>query len=83
MRIKMLKTVRPDFLFMAKPGSILRKDGEYEAIANKNGAVCGICENGEKLGVKPGEFQFIQVPMSVASIWEREFPMALYGCEIV
>ena len=83
MRIKMLKTVKPDLAFLAKPGSILWKDGEYEATANKNGAVCGICENGEKIGVRPGEFQFIQVPMSVASIWETKFPMALYGCEIV
>lgn len=31
----------------------------YEAIANKNGAVSSICENGVRLGVKPDEFDFL------------------------
>lgn len=56
MKIKMLCTVRPDFTFLAKPGIVLRAGKVYEAVTNPLGAVSGICENGELLGVKPGEF---------------------------
>lgn len=63
-RIKMLMTVRPDLPFGVKPGTILyAKDGkEYKAVAGKYGAVAGICDNGEALGVKPGEFEFVKAP---------------------
>ena len=60
MKIKMLETVRPDLIFLAKSGTILRKDMIYEAKQNKYGAVLGLCENGEYLGVKPGEFEVIK-----------------------
>lgn len=60
MKILMLENVRPDFLFLAKPGTILRAGKTYEATVNKNGAVTAICENGETLGVKPGEFETVQ-----------------------
>jgi predicted RNA-binding Zn-ribbon protein involved in translation (DUF1610 family) len=56
----MLMTVTPDFSFLAKPGTILKKGDTYEATENKNGAVSGICENGEVLGVKPHEFKRIE-----------------------
>lgn len=56
MKIKMLMTVTPDFSFLAKPGTVLVKGETYEATVNKNGAVSGVCENGEVLGVKPHEF---------------------------
>lgn len=59
-KILMLENVRPDFLFLAKPGTILRAGKTYEATVNKNGAVTAICENGETLGVKPGEFEIVQ-----------------------
>jgi hypothetical protein len=61
-RIHMLKTVIPDFPFGIKKGTRLLADGIYGATSNSLGAVCGICEGGELLGVKPGEFKFIQAP---------------------
>lgn len=71
-RIRMRHTVRPDFLFIAKPGTVLRYGETYAATANKNGAVSGICENGEALGVVPGEFDFVELPQWLADIWDRE-----------
>ena len=34
----------------------------YDATANKNGAVSGITEEGIAIGVKPGEFEFVEAP---------------------
>lgn len=70
MRIKMLCNVRPDIPFLAKPGTILRAGEVYEATANKHGAISGICGNGEPLGVKPGEFEFVEAPKWVLNIWD-------------
>lgn len=76
MRIKMLTNVRSDFplgLFAgAKPGTILRAGMEYKATSNPHGAISGICENGESLGVRPGEFEFIEAPEWVLEIWRKE-----------
>lgn len=71
-RIRMLETVQPDIPFLAKPGAILCGGGEYTASANKHGAVSGICSNGERLGVKPGEFEFISAPDWLMKIWEGD-----------
>lgn len=71
MKIKMLCNVRPDLIFLAKPGTILRAGMQYEAVSNKNGAISGICENGEALGVKPGEFEFVEAPQWVLNIWNQ------------
>ena len=63
MKIKMLETVRPEFPFLLTgvPVDTVLICGEvYEATRNKYGAVCGICENGQKLGVKPGEFEITE-----------------------
>lgn len=60
MEILMLENVSPDFLFLARPGTILLAGKTYEAAVNKNGAVMAIFENGETLGVKPGEFEIVQ-----------------------
>lgn len=63
MKIKMLETVRPDFPFLLTGvplDTILICDKVYEATKNKYGAVCGICENGQMLGVKPGEFEIVE-----------------------
>ena len=65
MKIRMLKNVRPD-LPLAKPGTILRAGEEYEAKSNKNGAISGLCANGEYLGVRPGEFVFTEAPIGCA-----------------
>ncbi len=61
MKIKMLKTVEPDFpiIFFSDPGTKLIYGETYEANINKNGAVSGICRNGDMIGVRPGEFEVI------------------------
>jgi len=79
MKIRMLEDVRPDVPFLAKPGTILRKSKEYEAKSNPNGAISGLCENGEWLGVRPDEFEFISAPKWVCSIWADVCPEALNG----
>ena len=71
-KIKMLETVCPyqDFgvlgrLMAARDGAEDRAllAGEvYDATANKNGAVSGITEEGIAIGVKPGEFEFVEAP---------------------
>lgn len=68
MKIRMLTNVRPDLIFLAKPGTILRAGVVYEATYNKNGAVSGICENGETLGVKPSEFESLEAPQWIIDI---------------
>lgn len=73
----MLETVHADLIFLAKPGSILRQGKVYEATANKNGAICGVCEDGDILGVKPGEFEFVDAPDWVQDIWRSVHPSAL------
>jgi hypothetical protein len=35
---------------------------EYVAYTNPHGAISGLCDNGERLGVAPGEFEFIEAP---------------------
>ena len=63
MKIRMLETVRPEFIFLLSgiPQDTILIYGEvYEATQNKHGAVCGICRNGQQLGVKPGEFEVVQ-----------------------
>lgn len=63
MKIKMLETVRPDFPFLltgVQLDTVLVYGEVYGATKNKYGAVCGICKNGQKLGVKPGEFEIVK-----------------------
>ena len=57
----MLVNVRPDLLFLAKP----------------NAAISGICANGAALGVKPGEFVFLDAPAWVLDVWTSVWPSAL------
>lgn len=85
MKIRMLMTVRPDFplnIFCAAPGTILRVGEVYEATANKNGAVTAICENGERLGVKPAEFEFVSIPHWLWEKWEPVWPYSVEHAEI-
>ena len=76
----MLETVRPDLPFLAKPGTLLVAGEEYEATSNRFGAISGLCENGEYIGVRPGEFVFTDAPDWVQSIWKKEYPDALTTC---
>ena len=71
MKIKMLETVRPDFPFFivgVHLDTMLIYGEVYEATPNKYGAVCGICKNGKKLGVKPGEFEIVEDGYEALSI---------------
>lgn len=83
MKIRMLKTVRPDFMpFPSTPGTVLRVNEKYNATANKNGAVSGICLNGERLRVKPGEFKFVSLPKRLYDIWAPKYPHSVEHAEI-
>lgn len=53
MRIKMLKTVRDTF---APAGTVLYSGSVYRAEVDK-GYTYGICENGQKLPLKSGEWE--------------------------
>lgn len=68
MKIRMMKNVRSDIPGLSKPGTILRAGIEYSAKSNQHGAISGLCDNGEYLGVKPGEFEFIEAPKWVLDI---------------
>lgn len=82
MKIKMIKEVRSDLPFLSTPGTILRCGKIYEASANKQGAVCGKCENGKMLGVRPGEFEFVSIPKWLYDKWKPAFPWSVYGAII-
>ena len=77
LRIRMIDTVRPDFIFLARPGTVLLAGEEYEAVSNQNGAISGICENGERLGVRPGEFEFVKAPAWLVQMWGNFYPTSI------
>lgn len=62
MKIRMKKTVIPDWPlnYLMPPGTVLLDGQIYSATQNRCGAVSGICENGELLGVKPEEFEIVE-----------------------
>ena len=62
--VKMLKTVKPDlsFVFTEDPFVVAEAGKEYNAKSNQFGAVCVVCVGGSLLGVKPGEFEFVEAP---------------------
>jgi hypothetical protein len=62
-KIKMAKTLYPDEvcgISLAKPGTMLELNQVYDCWVNSHGAVAGYCDNGEKLGVKPGECDVVE-----------------------
>lgn len=77
MKIRMLRTVRPDIPFMAPPGTVLRAGKIYPATANRLGAVCGICDNLQPLGVRPEDFEFIEAPEWVLARWAEICPAVI------
>lgn len=74
-RIRMLNTVRPDF-YLGKPGTVAKRGRIYAACSNKNGAISAVCDNGESLGVKPGEFEFIEAPEWILEIHKVKLVIA-------
>jgi len=70
LKVRILKTVRGSG-FISKPGTVLKEGDEVEAETNPNGAISGLCKNGEWLGLYPGEFEFISAPVWVLEIWAK------------
>ena len=62
--------------FLATPDTFLCAGLEYEATANRNGAISAVCENGVKMGVRPGEFTFVSAPAWIIDIWRTAHPEA-------
>ena len=61
LKVIVAKTIRPDFmkytdLLGIKEDTICLKDNEYYVWVNSFGAVSAILPNGEKLGLRPSEF---------------------------
>ena len=69
-RVRMLQTVR-GLGFISPPGTIARDGVIYDAYSNPYGAISAILPNGEKLGLKPGEFEFTEAPEWVLRIWAK------------
>ena len=71
-KIRMIKTVCPyqDFGILGRiiaaqekcENAALIAGQTYDASANAHGAVCGITEEGISIGVRPGEFEFVETP---------------------
>ena len=60
-KIKMACAVRPDLEWLFKTrGTVALMDEVYECWVNMHGAVAAICRNGEKLGIKPAEFDVVE-----------------------
>ena len=79
MWIKMTQTVKPELPFLATQDTFLCAGLEYEATANQHGAISGVCENGVKMGVRPGEFLFVSAPSWIIDIWLMAYPEACKG----
>lgn len=64
MLIRMNFVVKPDWMALLGDskytGCILYGDQLYHTTVNSHGAVCGICDNGQALGVKPDEFEVVE-----------------------
>ena len=52
---------------------------EYEAQSNRMGVISGMCENGDVLSVKQGDFVFLEAPDWVKDIWKNVYPPAVMG----
>ncbi|MDP2730301.1 MAG: hypothetical protein Q8O55_07455 [Dehalococcoidales bacterium] len=55
-KVRLPKTVRGDFPF----NQTKAEPGVYDAYINPHGAVSVMASNGELLGVKPGEFEWVE-----------------------
>ena len=66
--VRLLCNVRGNPI-IAPPGTIQREGNEVIANSNPYGAISAVCENGERLGLYPNEFEFIKAPEWVLRIW--------------
>lgn len=60
-RVRLSREVRGDFPF----GSFVAQPGDYRAVVNKHGAVCIVLPDGDLLGVKPDEFEWLPLNVGV------------------
>lgn len=60
-RIKLIKTVKSDFMWIDKNPLLAEKNNEFFAESNPHGAI-SIINNNYRLGVKPDEFEFLEAP---------------------
>ena len=61
--MRVLETVRPDTIVMLDPhwsGAVLKRGDVVECWVNSYGAVSGICETGQNLGLLPDEYEVVQ-----------------------
>lgn len=58
LKVKATRYVTPDLPFIGTASCI--REGEYYVWVNSHGAVAAIMEDGEKLGLKPDEFEVIE-----------------------
>ena len=77
MKIRMIKEVRSDIPVFSTSRNVLEFGKTYGATANKHGAVCGRCDNGELIGVRPGEFKFVELPKWLYDKWAPVFPWSV------
>lgn len=59
-RVNIVITVHPDMPFLAKPGTCAHGGEDYYVTVNSHGAIAAILPNGERLGLKPYEFEIIE-----------------------
>ena len=77
MKIRMIKDVRSEIPILSASRTVLKFGKTYDATANKHGAVCGRCDNGELIGVRPGEFEFVELPKWLYDKWVSAFPLSV------
>lgn len=66
------RTVRSDIPMGAR---LRARPGIYEAVANQYGAVAVVLPEGT-LGLKPGEFQWIEMEEWLSEFWDGDHPVA-------
>lgn len=72
LRVRLDRTVRSDLPLIIRP-ELVAPPGIYRAAMNRNGAVCVVLPDGERLGVLPDEFSWVS-PYGRAGdrVWVRE-----------
>ena len=58
-KVRLFETVRGEIPF--DPNPPIAAPGVYDGIMNKLGAICVRCNDGQLLGVKPGEFSLLEI----------------------
>jgi hypothetical protein len=59
-RVNIVITVHPDFSFLCAEHTVAHGGEDYDVTVNSHGAVSAILPNGERLGLKPYEFEVVE-----------------------